>query len=95
MCGHELLEDFSRGNFDEWINNIVSATIEKCNRNLVDIAKCLRTQTETTIQLDTSKEPVATPIKDATGNIRYAPINPLDIMDWEFHQRKYNQQKQH
>mmetsp|Transcript_3481 Transcript_3481/g.5428 ORF Transcript_3481/g.5428 Transcript_3481/m.5428 type:complete len:82 (+) Transcript_3481:204-449(+) len=81
MCGHELLEDFSRGNFDEWINNIVSATIEKCNRNLVDIAKCLRTQTETTIQLDTSKEPVATPIKDATGKLIRQLINPVHQLD--------------
>mmetsp|Transcript_3483 Transcript_3483/g.5433 ORF Transcript_3483/g.5433 Transcript_3483/m.5433 type:complete len:119 (-) Transcript_3483:1812-2168(-) len=67
MRGQELLTDFSRGDFDEWIDNIVSATIEHCTRNLADIVKCIRTQTDTTIQLDASKKPVATPIKDATG----------------------------
>lgn len=94
MRGQELLTDFSRGDFDEWIDNIVSATIEHCTRNLADIVKCIRTQTDTTIQLDASKKPVATPIKDATGKIIRHLIHPVHQLEWEHHQETYNQRKQ-
>ena len=83
MRGQELLTDFSRGDFDEWIDNIVSASIEHCNSNLADIVKCIRTQTDITIKLDASKKPVATPIKDATGKIIRQLIHPVHQLEWE------------
>ena len=96
MRGRELLRDFSRGNYARWIDNIIyRATPEFCTNNIMDIVECLDTKADVLICLDTSKIPVASPIKDATGNtIGYTPSNPLDVMEWERHQKKFLERKQ-